>query len=271
MAIRTEVVNCGVCPGYLALPERAQMPLPGVIVIQEIMGVIDHIEDVTRRIAAAGYVALAPDLYAAGGERPAPLGRDRMEKAMAFMRTLPPGAAFGDPSARDAALARLPAAESAALRETVGAMMGQFPRQPELASTLRGAVRWLRRERPETRDQKVGCVGFCMGGGLSALLACEEPELSAAVIYYGTCPPADKAAGIACPLLGFYGEKDARVTAGVPAFAELLAAAGKSFEHHVYPGAMHAFFNDDGGAYNVAAARDSYPRMLAFFQRHLVS
>lgn len=269
MAIRTEVVRYGDGSGYLALPERAAPPLPGVIVIQEIMGLTDHIEEVTRRVAAAGYVALAPDLYAVDGERPAPLGRDRMTKAMAFMRSLPPGAAFGDPAARDAALARLPADEGTLVKETMTAMMGQFPRMPQLASSLRGAVRYLRHERLETRAGKVGCVGFCMGGGLSALLACEEPELSAAVVYYGTSPAAEKIAGIACPMLGFYGEKDVRVTSGVAPFAEAMKNAGKSFEYHVYPGAMHAFFNDDGGAYNVDAARDSFSRMLAFFQKHL--
>ena len=271
MAIRTEVVRCGDCSGYLAVPERAELPLPGVIVVQEITGVAEHMEDVTRRIAAAGYLALAPDLYAVKGGRPAPLGRERLAKTMAFMRTLPPGAAFGDPAARDAALARLPEAEGALVGETLAAMRGQFSRMAEMTFSLRSAVHYLRQERPETRQQKVGCVGFCMGGGLAALLACEEPELSAAVLYYGTSPSADKVAGIACPVLGFYGEKDARVTSGVTAFAEAMNRAGKSFEHHVYPGAMHAFFNDDGGSYDVRAARDSYPRMLAFFRKHLAS
>jgi carboxymethylenebutenolidase len=268
MAIRTERVRCGDCSGYLAMPERAALPLPAVVVIQEITGVAEHIEDVTRRIAAAGYVAVAPDLFAVKGERPPALGRERMAKAMAFMRTLPPGA-FGDAAARDAGLARLPESEASQIRESMGQMFASAQRMPDMVFSLRSAVHYLRTERPETRQQKVACVGFCMGGSLSALLACEEPELSAAVIYYGGSPPAEKVNGIACPVLGFYGEKDQRVTSGVPAFAEAMQKAGKSFEHHVYPGAMHAFFNDDGGAYDVRAARDSFPRMLAFFQKHL--
>lgn len=269
MAIRAEVVRCGDCSGYLAMPERAALPLPAVIVIQEITGVAEHMEDVTRRIAAAGYVAVAPDLYAVKGQRPAPLGRERMLKAMAFMRTLPPGAAFGDPAARDAALARLPEGERRPVGDTLSAMAAQFSKMPDMMFCLRSAVHYLRHERPETRQQKIGCVGFCMGGGLSALLACEEPELSAAVVYYGASPSAEKVAGVSCPVLGFYGEKDTRVTSGVPAFEEAMRKAGKSFEHHIYPGAMHAFFNDDGGAYDVRAVRDSFPRMLAFFQKHL--
>ena len=81
MAIRTEVVRCGDCSGYLAMPARAALPLPGVIVIQEISGITDHMEDVVRRIAAAGYVAVAPDLFAVKGERPPALGRERMSRA----------------------------------------------------------------------------------------------------------------------------------------------------------------------------------------------
>ena len=57
-----------------------------------------------------------------------------------------------------------------------------------MVAPLRRAVRYLRAERAETRQQPVGCVGFCMGGSLSALLACEEPELSAAAVYYGNAP-----------------------------------------------------------------------------------
>jgi carboxymethylenebutenolidase len=138
-----------------------------------------------------------------------------------------------------------------------------------MVAPLRRAVRYLRSERPETRQQRVGCVGFCMGGGLSALLACEEPALSAAAVYYGNAPSAEKIAMINCPVIAFYGEKDQRVNAGIAGFEEAMRKGGKSFEHHIYPGAVHAFFNDDGPQYDVGASRDSFARLLTFFLKNL--
>jgi carboxymethylenebutenolidase len=60
-----------------------------------------------------------------------------------------------------------------------------------------------------------------------------------------------------------------RVNAGISGFQEAMGAGGKSFEHHVYDGAGHAFFNDEGAQYDVKAARDSRARLLAFFAKAL--
>jgi carboxymethylenebutenolidase len=225
---------------------------------------------VTRRIAAAGYAALAPDLFAEKGVRPAPLTRERITAAMAFMMRLPP-AAFGDPSVRDAELAKLPDPEAQRIRETMGAVFSSAAaeRTEGFMAKLKAAVRHLRVERPESRGQKLGCVGFCMGGGLSALLACEEPDVAAAAIYYGNAPAADKVPQIACPVIAFYGEKDQRVNAGIHGFEEAMRNAGKFFEHHVYKGAAHGFFNDDSPQYDVKASRDSFARLLMFFAKAL--
>ncbi len=270
MAIKGEWVRYGDQAGYLAMPARAAAPLPGVVVLQEAWGVNEQIEDVTRRIAAAGYVALAPDLFAVNGQRPAALSRERIGTTVDFIRRLPPGAMM-DQSVRDAELAKLPEIERLQVSETFGKIFGSAGpgRLEGMVGPLRAAVRYLRTERPETRQQPVGCVGFCMGGGLSALLACEEPELSAAAIYYGSAPSPERIARISCPVLAFYGEKDQRVNVGIPGFEEGMRKAGKSFEHHIYPGASHAFFNDDGPAYDVRAARDSFARLMTFFLRNL--
>jgi len=270
MAIKGEWVRYQDQIGYLAWPERATPPLPGIIVIQEAWGVNDQIEDVTRRIAAAGYFALSPDLYAVNGERPPALTHDRIEGAMAFMQKLPPGSMM-DPSVRDTELAKLPEVDRVQISESFGQIFGSAApdRLQRFVDPLRNAVRYLRSERPESRQQPVGCMGFCMGGGLSALLACEEPGLAAAAVYYGSAPSAEKVAKINCPVIAFYGENDQRVNAGIPGFQEAVRKSGKSFEHYIYPGAGHAFFNDDRSSYDLRASRDSFARLLTFFLKNL--
>jgi carboxymethylenebutenolidase len=105
-----------------------------------------------------------------------------------------------------------------------------------------------------------------MGGGLTALLACEEPELAGAAIFYGSAPPLERVKDITCPVVGFYGALDARINAGLPAFAAAMEAAGKAFEYQVYEGAGHAFFNDTRPAYEVRATRDATSRLLQFLR-----
>jgi carboxymethylenebutenolidase len=270
MSIKGDWISYGNGSGYFARPERATMPLPGVLVIQEIGGVNGHIEDVTRRIAAAGYAALAPDLYAVDGKRPEALTKERIAESFGFAATLPPGSMF-DPATRETELAKLGETERRRIGDTFGQMFSFAApgRMGSLMGPLVRAFRHLREERTETRGQKIACVGFCMGGGLSALLACEETELSGAAVFYGMAPPAEKTAAISCPVIAFYGARDQRVNAGIPGFQEAMRAAGKSFAHHIYDGAGHAFFNDDAPSYDVKAARDSYARLLAFFSQML--
>jgi len=268
MAIKGEWVRYGDEIGYLARPEQATAPLPSVLVIQEVWGVNEQIQDVTRRIAAAGYLALAPDLFAVQGQRPPALTPQRIGKAMGFMRTLPPGS-MGNTAIRDAELAKLPETDRQQIAESMGQIFGSPGRMEGMVGALRRSVRYVRSERAESRQQRVGCVGFCMGGGLSALLACEEPEMSAAAVYYGGAPAPEKIAKIPCPIIAFYGEKDQRVNAGIPGFEEAMRAGGRSFEPHIYPGAAHGFFNDDEAVYDANAARDSFARLLSFFLKTL--
>lgn len=261
MPVQTEWIHYGDQTGYLARPGGAAGPLPGVVVIQEIWGVDPHIEDVTRRLAAAGYAALAPDLFAQGGTRPAPLAPARIKEAQAFLNGLP-ASAWRDAEVRGAALATLPDAEHARIEESIATLFGSLGQMDRFVPPLREALRHLRAE-----GQPVVCVGFCMGGGLAALLACEEPELAGAAIFYGSAPPLDRVLRIQCPVAGFYGGLDERVNAGLPAFAEAMRAGGKAFECQVYDGAAHAFFNDTRPSYHVGAARDAFARMLDFFRR----
>jgi carboxymethylenebutenolidase len=272
MAIATEtILKTDGFTGYLARPERAKGALPALLIIQEAWGVDTHIEDVTRRFAAAGYVALAPDLYAHAGKRPEALSRERLAAVVAFVNEAGP-TVMGDPQARARALELRDEPERIALAESLDRLsvvaFGGARREDHLA-TLRSAAAYLRAERQETRGQRLGAVGFCMGGGLSGLLACRDPELAAAVIFYGAAPPAAEIPAVACPVLAFYGGQDQRLMGQLPALTAAMQAAGKSFQHHVYPSAGHAFFNDGRTSYDADAARDAFARTLIFLRQAL--
>jgi carboxymethylenebutenolidase len=255
--------------GFLAHAERASAPVPAVVVLQEAWGVDAHIEDVTLRFAQAGYVALAPDLFAENGERPQHFSKPRMEALKEFINTLPPSA-WGDPKAREEALAKLPEPRRSEVGESFGALFSSVMANIDaFMPTVIDTAAFLRDEFPLTKGKKVGSVGFCLGGGLSARLACADPKLGAAVIFYGMAPPEDRIPSIQCPVLGLYGKLDERVNAGIAGFETAMKKAGKRFDHHVYEGAQHAFFNDARPSFHVGATRDSFARTLEFFRREL--
>lgn len=251
---------------YLARPEaagdqqahHAPLPLPGIVLIQEIWGVDEHIADLAGRFAACGYTVLAPDLYSRGGERPPAVTAERVARLRAFLDTHP--AAWGNENA----FTELPDEERALVTETRAALFGGMRDASGWAADLAAAARWLR-ARPECAGRRVGSVGYCMGGMLSAMLAAADPDLAAAVIYYGTCPAPESLAAARCPIAGFYGGLDHRISDQVPGFADALRAAGRRFEYKVYEGAPHAFFNDTRPAYHIEAARDAWARTLGFF------
>jgi carboxymethylenebutenolidase len=262
----------GAVTAYLTRPRAADGPRPAVVVVQEVWGADGHITDVADRFASAGYVAVAPDLYSAGGGRPPALAAERVEAAKAFLNTIPPaqwGAMLGDEAQRAEALAKLPAEEGRAVGETLGALFSGAGGDPTRhVGVLRAAVAFLRAH-PASAGRAVGSVGFCMGGGLSALLACEEPELGGAVVFYGASPDAEKVSSIRCPLRGFYGREDPRIVSGLPAFDAALSEAGVDHELRVYPDTGHAFFNDTRPSYRPEAARDAWGQVLAFFAEAL--
>src|SRR2546427_6862363 len=214
----------GPVPAYRARPAAVGDPLPAVIVIQEAWGVDEHIMDITARVATAGYLALAPDLYAAGGERPQPLRAERMEAVKRFVNTMPPGA-WTDSRARQEALDRLPEPERDAVTESMAAMSPGGER----LHLLRAAVGHVRAD-PDAAGKPVGCVGFCMGGALSGRLACSEPNLRAAAIFYGMPPSEEELLALSCPLLGFYGGGGPRITHARPPLAKTLQEIRGAFE-----------------------------------------
>lgn len=129
---------------------------------------------------------------------------------------------------------------------------------------------------------RLGVTGFCRGGRNVWMFAEHNPQLKAAVAWYGPVmsptseiqptTPTDHADALKCPLLGLYGEKDPSIkVADVQAAAARARAAGKSVEIVVYPNSAHAFHADYRPSYVKADAEDGWARMLAFFKQHGVA
>lgn len=136
---------------------------------------------------------------------------------------------------------------------------------------LRGAIDYLL-SRSETTADRVGTVGFCMGGQLSLYAACENAKVGACVDYYGIHPEVKPdIEKLRAPVLGFFGSQDEFVTSADAQQLEAdLEAHGKRAEFHIYDGAGHAFFNDSRpDAYHQEYAEDSWQRMVAFYREHL--
>jgi carboxymethylenebutenolidase len=116
---------------------------------------------------------------------------------------------------------------------------------------------------------KSASIGFCGGGTRSFQFAADVPELSAAVVYYGTQPNEADIGKIKAPVLGMYGEIDSRITSTVDPTIASMKKLGKSYEPHIYKGATHAFVQYQNLGENAAATKDSWPRTIAFFKEHL--
>ncbi|MDB5865747.1 MAG: dienelactone hydrolase family protein [Betaproteobacteria bacterium] len=132
---------------------------------------------------------------------------------------------------------------------------------------LMAAVPYLK-SRPETTG-KIGAVGFCFGGGVVNAMAVRFPDLAAGVPYYGSQPSAEDAAKIKAPLLVQYASDDPRINEGWPAFESALRAARVRYEMHMYPNTQHGFHNDTTPRYDEAAAKLSWQRTVAFFNKNV--
>jgi carboxymethylenebutenolidase len=146
-------------------------------------------------------------------------------------------------------------------RMFVGAMRGNLDHfgVPALKASLGQLA-----DRPEVDANRLGAVGFCLGGSIVLTWACTDNRLKAIGPYYGAAPKPREAIRRLCPVVGSWPEKDFTTKAAGILETE-LTAAGIPHDLKVYPGAKHSFFNDQGRAYNPDAASDSWLRVLTFF------
>ncbi len=209
--------------GYLARP-TGDGRYPAVLVIHENRGLNPHIEDVTRRAATAGFLALAPDALS-------PLG--------------------GTPEDRDEARR----------------MIGQLDREQTLQNFLAAAA-FLRSQ--AHGNGKVGCFGFCWGGGMANRLAVHDANLQAAVAFYGRPAPTEDVPRIKAALMLHYAGLDSRINAGIEAYEAALKEHGIAYALHMYPGVNHAFHNDTAPSrYNEQAAKLAWERTVVFLAERL--
>jgi carboxymethylenebutenolidase len=242
--IQTERVEIAVgdrtMGAYVARPE-GDASLPAVIVYMEIFGVNSHIRDVTERVAREGYVAIAPDYFHRTG----------------------------------------PGVEYDYDEEGMGkgmALLGQL-QADEMIADAQATIDYLR-SRGDVRGEKIGAMGFCIGGHMTYLTACET-DVAASASYYG--------GGIAAPqgpggaestvsrtsklkgrLVCYFGGKDALIPKPqVESIHDALAEAGAQYEIVVYDEADHGFNCDQRGTYHDSSATDSWERTKKLFSEVL--
>jgi carboxymethylenebutenolidase len=203
-----------------------------VIVLHEIYGLSDWIRGVADQLAHDGFIAIAPDLISGMG---------------------PNGGGTDSVSSRD---------------DVVKLVRGITP---EDATARLNAVRDYALKIPAANG-KFATLGFCWGGGRSFAYAAAQPDLDAAVVFYGTSPEAADLARIkTTPVLGLYGGDDERVNATIgPAQAE-MKKLGKTYEPNIYEGAGHGFLRaqEDREGANLKATQQAWPRTIAFLRQHL--
>jgi carboxymethylenebutenolidase len=200
-----------------------------VLVLHGASGMSDWIRSVADQLAKEGFIALAVDL--SSGLGPNGGNFDSFRFTDDLMRATQ---ALG----RDGTMARIKAVRDYAAK---------MPRS----------------------NGKTGSIGFCGGGTNSFQLATDVPEHNASVVYYGAAPPEAQLAKTTAPVIGFYGENDARIFSTVEGTRADMKRLGKSYEAHTYPRTTHSFLWMQDLGDNLPATEDSWPRAIAFYRQHL--
>lgn len=228
-------VSDGALPAYFAHPEGAG-PFPVVLVNEEIFGVHDYIKDVCRRLAHAGYLAVAPEIYARLVD---------FSRLTDFSRLMP-DVILKAPDAT--MLSDLDATLAWAARNG-----GDAAREGVLGFCRGGRNTWLYAAHNPNLKAVVAFYGP-VAGPTSPI----QPR-----------QPLDIAGSLHCPLLGLYGGQDASIK--IPDVETAIArarAAGIDAQLVVYPEAGHGFHADYRPSYNAPAASDAWARALAWFKGH---
>jgi carboxymethylenebutenolidase len=232
----TVKVAGGDMPVYFARPENATNP-PVILVAMEIFGLHEWVKDITRRVAKLGALAVAPDYYFRAGQDLTKI--TEIPKLMPIVNAKPDAELFAD---------------------------------------LDATAAWAKQQGGDTA--RLGIMGFCRGGRTVWEYSAHNPGLKAGVAFYGTLndppnipgwpkSPMQLVPEMKAPVLGLYGAEDQGIpVAQVEQMKAALAAAGKTAEFHIYPGAPHGFEADYRPSYRKDAAEDAWKQMQAWFRKH---
>jgi carboxymethylenebutenolidase len=231
-------VKDGSIPSYRAMPDTGG-PFPAILVVQEVFGVHEHIKDICRRLAKAGYLAVAPALYAREGD----VARmSDMKQVMQVVAKVPEPQVASDLDATVAWAKSTGKADTSKLGIT-GFCWG-------------GRQVWLY----AAHNQKLK-AGVAWYGVLQRPKSDMTPD-----------NPIDLVQRINAPILGLYGGADPAIpVAQIDAMRAALKAAGKPSEIIVYPATPHGFNADYRPSYRPQQAKDGWKRMLAWFKQHGVA
>jgi carboxymethylenebutenolidase len=227
----------GEMPGYRAMPAGGR-GLPIVLVVQEIFGVHEHIRDVARRLAHAGYLAVAPELYARQGDVSKLSGIDAIRSVVA---AVPDAQVMSDLDA---------AAQWAAKNGGDARKLGIT------GFCWGGRMVWLYAAHNRALKAVVAWYGRVEGAATRL-----QPR-----------HPIDVAKALEAPELGLYGGADAGIpNESVDRMRAALKSAGKPSEIHTYPDAPHGFLADYRPSYRKGPAEDGWKRLLDWLPRHGVA
>jgi carboxymethylenebutenolidase len=191
---------------FITYPQSREKA-PAMVVIHEIFGMTDWVENATDEFAEAGYIAIAPDLLS--------------------------GMAPGGGRTKD-----FPATEGGGFGGPVGQAIMKLP--PDQIAADLNAVADYCKNLPSCNG-KVCVVGFSWGGSQAFQFAANRKDLSASFVFYGGAPAPASMAAIQAPVYGFYAGTDTRINSSLPQTQEQMKAAGKFFETVTYDGAAHGF------------------------------
>ncbi len=215
---------------FLGFPE-VKNKTTAIVLIHENRGLTDWVRGMVDQFAAAGYIAIAPDLLSGSA---------------------PGGGGTADMASNDAAGKAIYALNPDQVTADLKAIVAHVSKLP-------------------ASNGKVVVGGFCWGGGQTFRLATNSPDIKAALVFYGPPPADEDLKKIKAPVYGFYGSNDARINASIPKTEQLMKQAGKTYEPVIYEGAGHGYMRSgeqpDATEPNKKAREQSWQRIKAILAK----